>query len=60
MCEEILDKKTIISPIYAVQPLQSFFILVVAPQSISSQCFNYGKAGFFISGTLGWNESNTF
>ena len=37
-----------------------FFILVIARQSISSQCFNYGKTAFFISGTLGWNGSNTF
>ena len=39
-----------------------FFTLVIAPQSISSQCFNYVKAAFFISGTLAlvWNRWNTF
>ena len=37
-----------------------FFTLVIAPQSISGQCFNYGKTAFFLSGTLGWHGSNTF
>ena len=35
-----------------------FFTLGMAPQSISSQY--YGKTAFFLSGTLGWNGSNTF
>ena len=34
-----------------------FFTLGMAPQSILSQ---YGKTAFFLSGTLGWNGSNTF
>ena len=37
-----------------------FFTLVIAPQSISGQCFNYGKTALFLSGTFGWNGSNTF
>ena len=37
-----------------------FFTLVIASQSISSQCFNYGKTAFFIIETLSWNRSNTF
>ena len=36
-----------------------FFTLFIA-QSISGQCFNFGKTGFFLSGTFGWNGSNTF
>ena len=32
--------------------------LGMVPQSISSQ--HYGKTAFFLSGTLGWNGSNTF
>ena len=36
-----------------------FFALFIA-QSISGQSFNFGKTGFFLSGTLGWNGSNTF
>ena len=35
-----------------------FFTLGMAPQSISNQY--YGKTAFFLSGTLGWNGSNTF
>ena len=35
-----------------------FFTLGMVPQSISSQY--YGKTAFFLSGTLGWNGSNTF
>ena len=35
-----------------------FFTLGMAPQSISSQY--YGKTAFFLSGTFGWNGSNTF
>ena len=35
-----------------------FFTLGMASQSISSQY--YGKTAFFLSGTLGWNGSNTF
>ena len=35
-----------------------FFTLVTAPQSISSQCFSYGKAA--LSGSLGSDGSNTF
>ena len=34
-----------------------FFTLGMAPQSILSQY--YGKTAFFLSGTLGWNRSNT-
>ena len=37
-----------------------FFTLVVAPPCLSSQWFKYGKTIFIISGTLGWNRSNTF
>ena len=35
-----------------------FFTLGMAPQSISNQY--YGETAFFLSGTLGWNGSNTF
>ena len=35
-----------------------FFTLGMVLQSISSQY--YGKTTFFLSGTLGWNGSNTF
>ena len=35
-----------------------FFTFGMAPQSISSKY--YGKTAFFLSGTLGWNGSNTF
>ena len=35
-----------------------FFTLGMVPQSISSHY--YGKTAFFLSGTLGWNGSNTF
>ena len=35
-----------------------FCALGMAPQSIS--CQYYGKTAFFLSGTLGWNGSNTF
>ena len=37
-----------------------FFTLVITPESISGQCFNYGKTAFFLSETLSWNGSNTF
>ena len=37
-----------------------FFTLVIAPQSLSCQCFNYGKTAFFLSELLDWNGSNTF
>ena len=37
-----------------------FFTLVIARQSISGQCFNYGRTAIYLSGTLGWNGSNTF
>ena len=37
-----------------------FLILVLAAQSISSQCSHYGKTSFLISGTLRWHELKTF
>ena len=37
-----------------------FLILVIAAQSILSQCSHYGKTSFFISGTLRWHELKTF
>ena len=37
-----------------------FSTLVIAPQSNSGKCFSYGKTAFFLSGTFGWNGSNTF
>ena len=40
--------------------LIAFIILVIASQSISSQCLHYRKTGFFISRTLGLIESNIF
>ena len=42
-----------------MQPFQWFFILFIAPQSISSQCFNYGKTGILVGGTLGSNRKIT-
>ena len=59
---EIQTGKTLISSIYAVHLYNDRFLhlSLIAPQSISSQCFNYGKAAFFISGSLGSNGSKTF